>query len=111
MTVPLARKALEDLKYPIPDDRGSTRDAIAGLIADAPDFASEFFPDYTIEIGFSMAILGLEGLVSRARTPGRRAKLQACIEWLGESYAAFKAGDKARGMELLQSSYWAVKEG
>jgi hypothetical protein len=109
MRMPMSREALEQLKYPIPDDRGSTRDAIAGLIADAPDFVSPFFPDYNIEIGFSMALLGLDGLRSQARSDERRATLEECIGWLGESYAAFKSGDARRGMELLQSSYRVVK--
>lgn len=111
MSVPMTAEALEALKYPVPDDHGSTRDAIAGLISDAPAFTSPHFPGYTIEIGYSMTLLGLEDLAAKARKPAKRQQHRDNIALLHASYAAFKRGDDATGMQQLQAAYRAMKGG
>ena len=109
MTIPMTREELLELNYPIPGSRDDVRDSLANLISYAPDFVSEHFPDYTIEIGFSMSILGLEELASRSRSESRRVQVRAWIARLLASYAAFKAGDTKRGMSELQPCYWEIK--
>lgn len=106
----LTIEELRVLKYPVPADYSTTNDAIGALIGDAPDFVSPFFPDYNIDIGYSMALHGLESLERGALSSAQRHILESCREQLIGSYEAFLAGDKKRGFELVQAAWGSFKD-
>jgi hypothetical protein len=102
MTTFLSEADLERMKFPVPRDFSETRDAIGSLIVRAPDYTYPSFPEYNIDVAYSMVLLGLTDLERKARSEHRRAIFQECRGLLLDAYSAFKAGDEDKGYIKVQ---------
>jgi len=98
------RQQLEALKFHVPRNGPETADAIGSLIVRAPDYTNKFFPKYTIEVGYGMAMLGLEAVDREVTTPQQRNLVVRCREELLLAYAAFKRGNDEEGFRLVQKA-------
>jgi hypothetical protein len=100
----LGKDEIEALCFPLARDYSETHDAIASLIVRAPDYQNKFFPKYNIEVGYSIAILGLEEIRGRLKSPEQQELIKRCKQELLAAYEAFKVGDEDRGLRLVQEA-------
>jgi hypothetical protein len=100
----LGKTEVEALRFPIPRDYSETHDAIASLISYAPDYKNKFFPKYTIEVGYSRALLGLEAVERLLALPEQQELAARCKAELVGAYSAFKLGDEDQGLRLIQAA-------
>ena len=95
---------LAALGFDVPHTHHQVHEAIAALIVRAPDYRLRSEPEYDIEVGYSIALQGLDRLHHITPSTERAAHLDRCRATLVDAYMAFKGGDGRRGLALARKA-------